>query len=164
MTDATSSFPLHTAIKRILDDPGSRPTLPGVDEGSPVGDQNFGDAARYDTGISPAVALNAGNVLVEVHRSQSVSTLWYHVGRVNGDTIDWGGSIEYDQGITPSVAITDHGLVVEVHQSQGANTLWYHVGRVNGDTIDWGGSIEYDQGITPSVAITDHGLVVEVHQ
>ncbi|WP_242903126.1 DUF6973 domain-containing protein [Actinomadura terrae] len=164
MTEAISSFPLHTAIKRILDDPGSRPMLPGVDGGSPVGDQNFGDAARYDTGTSPAVALNAGNVLVEVHRSQASNTLWYHVGKVNGDEIDWGGSIEYDQGVTPSVAVTNDGVVVEVHRSQASNTLWYHVGRVNGDRIDWGGSIEYDQGITPSVAITDDGVVVEVHQ
>jgi len=101
------------------------------ENGSPFGDGSFGRADRYDAGISPDVAVNATNTVVEVHQSQNASTLWYHVGRVDGDTIDWSGSVRYDDGVNPSVAIANDGLVVEVHQSQNASTLWYHVGRVN---------------------------------
>jgi hypothetical protein len=160
-------FPLQSAIKKIFADPKSRPELPVLEEGSSVGDDNFGEVERYDTGKLPAIALNDGNVVVEVHESQNHDTLWYHVGKVEGNKIAWRESIEYDEGIEPSVAITNDGLVVEVHQvhqSQNRETLWYHVGRVNGDTIDWGDSIEYDDGIRPSVAITNDGLVVEVHK
>jgi hypothetical protein len=146
-------FPLQSAIKKILADPKSRPALPVLEDGTSVGDDNFGKADRYDTGVSPDIALNDGNVVVEVHQSQNHKTLWYNVGKVEGNKIAWRESIEYDDGIEPSVAITNDGLVVEVHQSQNRKTLWYHVGRVNGDTIKWGESIEYDDGIDPSVAI-----------
>jgi len=163
----SNRFPLQSAIKKILDDPKSRPALPdsiSIGDGISVGDGNFGEGDRYDTGVSPDIALNDGNVVVEVHQSQAAKTLWYHVGRVEGDTIDWGESIKYDDGVQPSVAITNDGLVVEVHKSENFDTLYYHVGRVNGDTIDWGGSIKYDDGVQPSVAITNDGLVVEVHK
>ena len=135
-----------------------------VEDGSSVGDDNFGEANPYDTGISPDIALNNGNVVVEVHKSQSHDTLWYHVGKVEGDKINWGGSVKYDNGVQPSVAITNDGLVVEVHKSENLDTLYYHIGRVEGDKINWGGSVKYDDGVEPSVAITDDGLVVEVHK
>jgi hypothetical protein len=108
--------------------------------------------------------LNDGNVVVEVHQSQNHKTLWYNVGKVEGNKIAWRDSIEYDDGVQPSVAITNDGLVVEVHKSENHDKLYYHVGRVNGDTIEWGESIEYDDGKQPSVAITNDGLVVEVHK
>ena len=169
----SNRFPLHIAIKKILDDPNSRPALPDVssiDEGSIVGDDKFGGGDRYDTGKSPDIALNNGNVVVEVHESQGTNTLWYRVGKVNGKEIKWENnekSVKYDDGVQPSVAINNNGLVVEVHKSESHDTLWYRVGKVNGDKIDWENnkkSIEYDAGVQPSVAITDDGLVVEVHK
>jgi hypothetical protein len=167
----SNRFLLQNAIKKILDDPNSRPALPVLEDGSSVGDGNFGKGDRYDTGKSPDITLNNGNVVIEVHESQAVNTLWYRVGKVEGKKIAWGNdekSVKYDDGVQPSVAITNNGLVVEVHKSQGAkHTLWHRVGRVKGDTIDWGNdnkSIEYDKGVQPSVAITNDGLVVEVHK
>ncbi len=164
-------FPLQNAIKKILDNPTTRPVLPvlkdgtSVRDGTSVGDENFGEAHRYGTGISPDIALNNGNVVVEVHQTEGKgSTLWYHVGKVEGKKIIWGGSINYDKGVQPSVAITDDGLVVEVHKSQNHDTLWYHVGKIEGDKITWGVNAQYDEGVQPSVAITDDGLVVEVHK
>lgn len=165
-------FPLQSAIKKILDDPNSRPALPALDDGSIVGDDNFGKGELYDNGKSPDIALNDRNVVVEVHESQNHNTLWYRVGRVNGSTINWEKnndkeSHEYDKGVLPSVAINDNGLLVEVHKSQGAyNTLWYNIGDVAGNEIKWRNekTKEYDSGIAPSVAINNNGLVVEVHQ
>ena len=164
MVTNSNRFPLQSAIKKILDDPNSRPALPRLDEGSIVGHDNFGKAAVYDTGTSPSVALNNENVVVEVHKNANSDALYYHVGKVEGDKIAFGGSHKYDSGVQPSVAITDSGLVVEAHKSENFNTLYYHIGRVDGDKITFGTSQEYDEGIYPSVAITDDGLVVEVHQ
>ncbi|WP_250126677.1 glycosyl hydrolase family 18 protein [Chroococcidiopsis sp. CCMEE 29] len=158
------------ALYQNSGNPATRPVLPSkikrpdLGDGTSVGDDNFGEGDRYDTGVSPDIALNNGNVVVEVHKSQNYDTLHYHVGKVEGDKINWGGSIKYDDGVEPSVAIADDGLVVEVHKSQSHDTLWYHVGKVEGDKINWGGSIKYDDGVEPSVAITNDGLVVEVHK
>ena len=173
----SNRFPLQNAIKKILDNPSTRPVLPvlkdssSTGDGSSVGDKNFGKAAVYDTGTSPSIALNNENVVVEVHKSENHDTLWYRVGRVEGGRINWEKnngkeSTEYDKGVQPSVAITNDGLVIEVHKSQteGEDTLWYHVGKVNGDKITFGKSHNYDKGVQPSVAITNDGLVIEVHK
>jgi 8-oxo-dGTP pyrophosphatase MutT (NUDIX family) len=167
---ATNSipFPLHNSIRKILDDPNSRPALPGLDEGSTVGDGNFGKGDRYNTGKWSDIALNNGNVVVEVHNTTDSKSLYYHVGKVNGGKIDWDENQYYDKGVRPSVAINNNGLVVEVHKSQGLkNTFWHRLGQVEGGTIKWRNndtSTEYGAGLEPSVAITDDELVVEVHQ
>ncbi|MGF2038969.1 MAG: endonuclease/exonuclease/phosphatase family protein [Nostoc sp. CmiVER01] len=166
----SNRFPLQNAIKKILDNPSTRPVLPVLKDsssngdGSSVGDKNFGEADVYDTGTSPSVALNNQNVVVEVHKNAKSDALYYHVGKVAGKNISFGGSQKYDSGVQPSVAITDGGLVVEVHKSENYDTLYYHIGRVNGDKITFGGSQKYDSGVQPSIAITNDGLVVEVHK
>jgi hypothetical protein len=172
----SNRFPLQNAIKKILDNPTTRPALPvlkddsSIEDGSSVGDENFSKATRYDQGRSPDIALNNKNVVVEVHESESQNTLWYRIGQVEGKAITWrndGKSTKYDNGVEPSVAITDNGLVVEAHKSQSHDTLWYRIGQVEGNTITWrndGKGIQYDNGEDPSVSITNDGLVVEVHK
>lgn len=164
----SNRFPLQNAIKKILDDPNSRPALPVLEDGSSVGDDNFGEADRYDSGELSDIALNNGNLVVEVHESKD--SLWYRLGQVDEKTITWGNdgkSTKYDSGAAPSVAITNNGLVVEVHRTGGlVNNLWYRLGQVEGNTITWrndGKSIKYDNGEQPSVAINNNGLVVEAH-
>ncbi|OUL29616.1 hypothetical protein BV378_05380, partial [Nostoc sp. RF31YmG] len=121
----------------------------------------------YDDGIQPSVAVTNDGLVLEVHKSQSHDTLWYHVGKVNGDNVDWGGSVQYDNGVQPSVAITNDGLVVEVHQSQNSKTLWYRgTGQVNNNTIDgWDDkkkSQNYGDGTSPRVACNGE-FAVETH-
>jgi hypothetical protein len=169
MATDSNRFPLQNSIRKILDDPNSRPKLPGLDEGSVVGDDKFGEADDYGTGKWSDIALNNGKVVVGVHNTEDSKSLYYRVGKVDGGKIDWADeSHDYDNGVNPSVAINDDGLVVEVHKSQGAsNALWYRVGNVEGNEIKWRNndtSAEYSRGVNPSVAITNSGLVVEVHQ
>jgi hypothetical protein len=168
MATNSNRFPLQSAIKKILDDPNSRPALPALEDGSIVGDGNFGKGDRYDTGKWSDIAVNNGNVVVEVHNTTDSKSLYYRVGKVNGGKIDWGESHYYDKGVRPSVAINNNGLVVEVHKSQGLkNTFWHRLGQVEGGIIKWRNndkSTEYGVGLEPSVAITDDELVVEVHQ
>lgn len=124
----------------------------------------FGLATQYDGGVSPRVAINDDGVIIEVHKSEWNSGLWYHVGRVNKATVNWSTSVSYDSGVTPSCAVNNRGQVVEVHKSEWNSGLWYHVGSVDGYRVKWSQSQYYDSGITPSVAINDFGTVVEVHQ
>jgi hypothetical protein len=80
----------------------------------------FGFGLQYDTGGSTSLGFNSNHQLVEVHQSQSTSTLWYSVGYTNRAGTYWGSTgIQYDNGITPKCALNDSGVVVEVHQSQG---------------------------------------------
>lgn len=129
----------------------------------------FGGSQNYDSGVTPAIAINNHNVVVEVHQSDGASTnLWYRVGVVDAGrkTVDFGPSHQYDSGAHPGVALTDDGFVIEVHQSQAFNTLWKRIGQVNlgARTIDWlSGSVQYGEGSCPAVA-SDAGMAVEVNQ
>jgi hypothetical protein len=79
-------------------------------------------ARQYDQGVTPAVA-TAGQTVVEVHKSQNNDTLWYHVGTIQGNQINWGPSRQYDHGVTPPVVIAGQ-IVIEIHQSENNDTLW----------------------------------------
>jgi hypothetical protein len=92
-------------------------------------------ARQYDQGVTPAVA-TAGQTVVEVHKSQNNDTLWYHVGTIQGNQINWGPSRQYDHGVTPAVVIAGQ-IVIEIHQSENNDTLWYHVGTIQGNQINW---------------------------
>ncbi|MCC5612663.1 hypothetical protein LC612_39725 [Nostoc sp. CHAB 5834] len=123
----------------------------------------WGSSHKYNNGVTPCIAINNQGVVVAVHQSESRTTLWYHVGRVDGDNIYWGPSLQYDDGVEPSVAITDGGFVIEVHKSQSTDTLWCHVGTINNDSINWSESFNFDTGSTPSVACNSK-LAIQTHQ
>ncbi|MDL2330368.1 hypothetical protein LJC71_11625, partial [Desulfosarcina sp. OttesenSCG-928-A07] len=127
---------------------------------------NFGLALQYDTGAHPSLAAGPGGLLVEVHSSGNMQTLWYHVGTPKDATVEWSGGREYDSGQYPAVAANNKGQLVEVHKSQTFDKLWYHVGTLNHEEkrIAWSQSCQYDSGTKPHVALNDHGVVVEVHE
>jgi hypothetical protein len=89
---------------------------------------------RYDTGTTPAVALNDNGWLVDVHKSENEDTLWYHVGLLGGDgDITWWPSHRYDNGVLPTVAFTDPAgtRLREIHRSQNNAQNW-----------DWRGTLD----------------------
>ena len=169
---ATSSiFPLQNAIKKILDDPNSRPKLPnksldGGDTstggGFSVG-SSFSDNEEYGKGSAPDISLNNSNVVVEVHEGLTEDTIDYQVGRISGKNVNWNKRQKYDTGVQPSVALNDNGIVVEVHQSESFDSLYYRIGGVKDDEITFSKSHFYDKGVRPSVAINNEELIVEVH-
>ncbi|MEQ9233660.1 glycosyl hydrolase family 18 protein [Coleofasciculus sp. E2-BRE-01] len=90
------------------------------------------ESHQYDNGGAPSIAINDNKVVVEVHRSERLDdlSLWYHIGKVNGNRIEWGQSKQYaKEGIAPSVAINNNGLVIVVHHDL-SGTLYYRIGRV----------------------------------
>ena len=138
-----------------------------MNQPQPINPLSFSYASLYDSGTNPRVALNNSNVVVEVHKSQWQSTIWYHVGILQGGFCSFSPSRQYDTGVLPSVALNDNDVVVEVHQSDGpSSNLWYHVGLVDkaSQVINWGPSGKYDTGAPPTVALNNNGVVVEVHE
>jgi len=120
----------------------------------------FGGSVKYDSGVNPAVAMNA-TATVETHKSEGNNGLWYHTGQVDGG---FGGSKKYDSGWQPFVAMNNLGQVVEVHKSEWRSRLFYHVGQLSNGEVSWGASHDYDDGLYTAAATNDSGLVVEVHQ
>lgn len=172
---ATSIFPLQSAIKKILDNPNSRPKLPNKsltkDETSTGGGVSvggsFGDDDHYGKGSAPAVALNIDNVAVAIHEGLTSGTLDYKVGQVSGSKVSWSKRQKFDTGKQPSVAING-SLVVEVHEAHnnltGEDRIWYRLGSLDGSKINFSESHAYDKGKRPAVAINNQGVVVEVHK
>jgi hypothetical protein len=93
-------------------------------------------------------------------------SLYYRVGKILGDSINWGPdkwAKWYDEGTRPSLAMVGNTLI-EMHSSPYFNRLWYHIGTLNADnTITWGASIIHDRGLYPSIAM-DQNSILEVHQ
>lgn len=125
----------------------------------------FGLARDYDGGRNCCADINETTV-VEVHNSEVASDMWYHVGKVKGATVEWGGSIKYSNGNHPNIAINNKNIVVEVHETSNilTSSMYYKVGHVDGTNISWGNDEKYDSGLQPCVAINDNGVVVEVHK
>ena len=101
--------------------------------------------------------------------------LWYRIGNVVNDTVEWySGSQNYDPngGSNPQIAVAylkDTYAVVEVHNGgSGLGELWYRTGTldfINSDppTIHWNQSQPFEtSGLNPSVALFGDGTVVVV--
>ena len=75
----------------------------------------WGPSYQFDYGYVPSVSV-CGGVAVEVHEGDSGS-LWYSIGKVDGDQVSWSASVQYDSGRNPSVSMCGSpGYLVEVHQ------------------------------------------------
>ena len=121
-----------------------------------------------DTGHNPCVAINRDGWVLEVHDSGH-GTLWYWLGRMNGNTIEWYEHAEYESGYCPSVCLTDDNWVLEAHQLPNTLALAQKFGRINGPHLQWldpygeGRSYRFDDGVRPRVA-TNGASAIQVHQ
>src|SRR5262249_18433638 len=96
---------------------------------------------RYDSGQTPAVALNDNGDLVEVHQSQSATTLWSHVGHLGADgEITWSPSHQYDNGVLPTVKFTGTNTLREHHRSKSNSQDWTWNGTLSATTVSWTGN------------------------
>jgi hypothetical protein len=159
-----------TRLVRSLDTPGALPSI-GSLRGRIVTLLSGNAAARTgykkDTGSNPAIAINAGGQVVEVHDNGS-GVLWYWTGLygTNGQ-VTWLRHGKYDTGTKPAVALAANGTLVEVHQAPSGSNLWSRVGHLDATgEITWGASAKYDTGVLPSVAFTDASgtAIREIHQ
>lgn len=115
-----------------------------------------------DSGVTPAVALNDNELVVEVHDSGS-GALWYWLGTVSGVTIDWvgHGAVSASGGSTPvagrnpalAFVGSQNSTVILVYENAG--TLNYATGTIANNTITWTttGSWTGVSGNNPSVAV-----------
>jgi hypothetical protein len=137
---------------------------------------------NYDKGHQQAVAIHPSGLVVEFHRNPDLGStaLYYHVGRLQGTTVNWA---ENSQRVTngqdnvngawPNVDITQDGHVLFVWSTgsyKSSSSLRYQVGKIDpygdtGQSIQWlSGERTFDAGFHSSTAMNDNGAIVEVHE
>jgi hypothetical protein len=131
--------------------------------------------AKYGTGTQSSVSMNSSGLVVEVHKSQTSNTLFYHVGKLNrsNGTLTWSGShvinTTVKQAKYPSVALMQSTSVILVFDD-GYPHLRYMTGTLDPtgpvtQSINWVVTdTRYDTGRTPQVSVNSSGTLVEVHQ
>jgi hypothetical protein len=135
----------------------------------------WGTAYKYAEGMKPTLAAHPSGLVLEFHRTGTGNTLWYHVGKLNGTTIAWGGSLRAPGiGTWPNVAITPDGYVLYIWSAgtyKSQSTLYYAVGKIDlngneGQAIQWLTSEgkPFDAGFHSTLSMNDSGLFVEAHE
>ena len=110
-----------------------------------------------------AVALQ-DNLLVEVYQKSSSTELWYRVGSVDKDKIEWGQSSSYEKRAhSPALGMVAN-TVIGIHNNIN-HDLFYKIGTLDpvSKAIQWGPSYRYDSGFTPSIT-TNGNIVIAIHQ
>jgi hypothetical protein len=82
-------------------------------------DPNFGSISALGGGIQPSVAAHSSGLVLEFHHSEDRiidHTLWYHVGKRNGNSVTWGRSQNSPGtiGFWPAVTLSKEGYVILV--------------------------------------------------
>ncbi len=130
------------------------------------GNESSRKAYLSDQGKTPAVAINGTGWVVEVHKSQVNSGLWYWTGRYGDDgLISWLAHGKMATGSTPAVAINNAGQVVLTYEDRGH--IYSCVGLLGDQgAISWGDATRFANGNAPSLAFTDldSNQIVEIHQ
>jgi hypothetical protein len=98
---------------------------------------------KYDSGTTPAVAVNNAGLVVAVHRSGLYSSLWCRAGELNEATGDirWGArGVKYDTGAAPTVAFQSlsGAELREIHRSQKhVHDKWSRRGVASAGGVAW---------------------------
>jgi hypothetical protein len=136
-----------------------------IDQATVRWNDTGGDRKNYTKGMDPACAINANNVIVEVHKNEEGKKLYAMYGSVSGDKITWGGSKRYDDdGEQPAVAVIDSGLALTVYQRRGQKELRLRFGSADGSKKEvlFGASSNFASGTDPKVAMNNKRQVVAV--
>jgi hypothetical protein len=122
-------------------------------------------------GTAPSVVVAGGYVLVVFEGSKGTKgNLWYDLGKLNGDTIDWMTQENYSNGQTPSIGLTptyfgqpyqNPSSIVETH-SDSTGGVTYRTGTWNNQSsptaIEWigGDTVWSTNACQPSVALDEN--------
>jgi hypothetical protein len=102
---------------------------------------------KYDDGVSPHIAINNHNQVVQVHQVTIESLLHYRRGTVSEGKVTFAESQRYDNDAgQPAVALLDSGLVLEVHTGDGLNSRTGRLDPSNSALIEWSPSVKYGDG------------------
>ncbi len=141
---------------------------------------DLGPSHRYDTGKTPALAVNDDGTVLTVHKSAEADVLYASVGNLVGCACTLSAAAPASEdgteaaasGQEPAVALNNRGIAVTIYEVAPGPELWYRLGNVDpvGPTVTWGpayallgGDDTSPRGRSPCVAINDDGTAVEVH-
>lgn len=99
-----------------------------------------GSIACQARGRNPCISINNRGIVIELHQpSAQSSIMYYQIGEIRADEVEFHAEKQLCKGKHPKVAENENVVVVVFE----ANTLWsnvsYAIGRLTGDVlhIDW---------------------------
>ncbi|HEX7816871.1 hypothetical protein [Dyella sp.] len=122
------------------------------------------DGSQYDKGENPAVAV-VGSYAYEFHRDQNAgsTTLYYEVGSISSDSIDWGSSSNYGSGDNVfACPCPGKSNLVIAHDRGG--TIYTRNATVSGKSISFTNEAALGEGEVPAVAVLSNNFVLVFHQ
>lgn len=80
----------------------------------------------YDNGCYPCLAIHENGTILETHKSQRRSALFYHLCRFSEKSklVKYKISSKFDSGIDSSLIFLDENNLIEIHKSQMNDILW----------------------------------------
>ncbi|NUS00466.1 MAG: hypothetical protein HOV67_35025, partial [Kribbellaceae bacterium] len=104
------------------------------------------ESAKYDTGVTPSVALTDDGRLVEVHRAPTSDVLWYRLGTLGLDGhVSWKPvkdgklSDKYADGMRPTLKFAGNNAVSEIHQRDKEGHRRSLSGSIGSTSVTWSG-------------------------
>jgi hypothetical protein len=133
---------------------------------------------NYDRGEQTSVAIAPmSNFIIEFHKSQNNSTMWYHTGKISGTRsgiiVGWGASHSLETtGAWPAVAVTREGYVILVSSPAGqvVSQIRYSVGKINpsgavDQTITWYRTNQvFGYGYHASISVNSLGRIALAYE
>ena len=114
-------------------------------------------------GTKPDISINADKIVVACCSSQSL--VYFKIGRINGENLDWISVSDSSYGWNPSISLNSNGAIMEVHQTWSGRKLSRCCGYIDDNNkIIWGERKVHDYGEYPSVSLCDDGYFYEVHK
>ncbi|WP_018753593.1 hypothetical protein [Paenibacillus sanguinis] len=85
-------------------------------------------------GNDPTVAFVGNDKVIELHTSETTGLIWYNIGEIRGNAIDWVHNYIWDSGSSskPSVDYdASSNTLIELHKAGTNDALWYNSGKIH---------------------------------
>jgi hypothetical protein len=111
--------------------------------------------------VTLAVRVNAADYVIALSNAKESDNVYYRVGLVHGDGVDWGNESRLDRKMNAPVIATDDGIAVIAYANK-KNEIKYAIGEVSSETltIEWGPVLQFGNGRDPMVTMTGSSIVL----
>ncbi|MDP5274165.1 phage head spike fiber domain-containing protein [Chengkuizengella axinellae] len=87
----------------------------------------------YGKGWNPSIAVTNGGTVIQVHQGESKNEIYYKVGQLAGDEINWNkrhGATKYNSGQKPFVTLVDDGRILELHRASSGIKGYFSINHL----------------------------------
>lgn len=85
-------------------------------------------------GHDPTVAFVGDDKVIELHTSENTGLIWYNIGQIRGNAIDWVHNYIWDSGSSSKPSVDYHAAsntLIDLHKAGTNDALWYNSGKIH---------------------------------